>query len=204
MFIYGLFSPDDELRYIGLTIRSLDVRLHDHLDSYRLKKDNYKNNWIKSLLKAGQKPYIQLIQELTNLKDLKEAEKYWIYYFKSQGCRLVNVIKAGGFSGPEKGRKYSEQGLNNIVQSNKNRIFTPEILEKMSNATKRQFSNIENRIASSRMQGGRAFCDQFGQRYETVNDAARKLQIHRSQIQRVLKKQNMRQTHGFIFTYIEE
>lgn len=94
--IYGLFDPEnEELRYIGLTTESLDIRLSNHIAKSKLSRFSHKNNWIKLLLKCGLKPRIQKIQELYNIEDLKGAEIYWIKYFREKGCKLTNIGDGG-------------------------------------------------------------------------------------------------------------
>lgn len=94
--LYGLFEPTGELRYIGVTIHTLQRRLSNHLDNFTLNKSkNHKNSWIKSLKQKDLVPVIQIIQEFNNLTDLLEAEKYWIYFFRTQGCRLTNSTDGG-------------------------------------------------------------------------------------------------------------
>lgn len=99
MRIYGLFDPSGELRYVGKTTRSLEHRLRGHLHPYALRPKAHRANWLKGLLARGERPTIQLIQELFRVQDLREAEVYWIAFFRGQGCRLVNGTNGG--EGPD-------------------------------------------------------------------------------------------------------
>jgi hypothetical protein len=94
MFIYYLSGLDGEMKYIGKTI-DLKKRFKSHLLHSRLKKDTYKNHWIKKLLNDGDCLEIHIIQQLYNEKDLNEAEKYWIKFFKDNGARLTNQTEGG-------------------------------------------------------------------------------------------------------------
>lgn len=69
--IYTLEHPiTGEIKYVGKTIKSLQIRLSEHITDS--KKYNFKNpNWIKSILKLNLKPIIQWnsfteIQEFLN------------------------------------------------------------------------------------------------------------------------------------------
>lgn len=81
--LYGLLDPrDSKLRYIGKTQQGLK-RIKQHLYPSALKACTRKNNWIKSLLKQGLEPGLQIFFELkkSNLdvrKDLLDAEIEYI------------------------------------------------------------------------------------------------------------------------------
>ena len=73
--IYCLIDPNTELvRYIGMTVNSLNTRLCEHVCTSKQDKSNqYKCNWIKSLLKSDQRPIIKLLSR-HNLKDLPDRK----------------------------------------------------------------------------------------------------------------------------------
>ena len=90
--IYVLVDPrDEEIRYVGWTIRTLPQRLRSHL---RDKYPGHKTRWVQMLRRLGLKPRIDLIQEVP-LLDWAAAERYWIGYFRSMGCRLTNSTDGG-------------------------------------------------------------------------------------------------------------
>jgi hypothetical protein len=92
--IYTLSDPlTNEIRYVGKTVKSLKERLTGHL-YLRGKENNYRTNWIKSIVKSGNIPIINQIDETTWDKS-QELEKYWIKKFKNEGYRLVNLTDGG-------------------------------------------------------------------------------------------------------------
>lgn len=96
VYVYGLFDPDGELRYVGMTASSPEVRLRRHLELSALKRHRcHRSNWLLKLLNEGKKPEIRVIQELKVRGDLVAAEIYWIRFFKEQGCRLTNETSGG-------------------------------------------------------------------------------------------------------------
>jgi hypothetical protein len=95
-YIYTLEHPvNSEIRYIGVTIRTLQSRLYDHCSSYYLKKvNNRRATWIKSLKKQNLKPIIKLLDEVPYDKRY-ETEMFYIEQFKQWGFDLVNSTKGG-------------------------------------------------------------------------------------------------------------
>jgi group I intron endonuclease len=92
-FIYALIDPrDGQIRYIGKT-NNTKQRLQNHCNPARYQK-THKFNWIKLLRSKGLKPQIKVIEEIP-VSQWKKREKYWIYYFKKQGCKLVNTCGGG-------------------------------------------------------------------------------------------------------------
>lgn len=93
--IYVLRNPDtNEIFYVGQTVKSLQERLNGHLSCDGSNKP--KNDYIKSLLLDGKRPIIEEIETIhgTCYRDklaLNEREIYWIKYYKSIGCRLLNA-----------------------------------------------------------------------------------------------------------------
>ena len=98
MQIYGLTDPrDDALRYVGKTEKLLKKRLGVHCAS---KEKNHRGNWIRSLVKEGLVPEIFCIEEIPD-KNWQHEERFWISYFRSIGCDLVNGTDGGdGMSNP--------------------------------------------------------------------------------------------------------
>lgn len=78
-----LKDPDTLLpRYIGVTSVSLSARLSHHKWESRKLPGTHKRNWIKSLLKVGKIPIIQLIEECSE-DNWEEREMYWIRYYSN-------------------------------------------------------------------------------------------------------------------------
>jgi len=92
--IYTLKDPiTNEIRYIGKTIKTLEWRLYQHLhNTITYKSKNA--SWIKSLIKKGLKPIIELLDETTD-SNWKYIEIYWISQFKTWGFNLTNMTDGG-------------------------------------------------------------------------------------------------------------
>lgn len=90
--IYVLRDPlTQEIRYVGKTTVELLLRLIGHIhDLTRTRLISDKQDWIKSLLKIGYCPLIELIEEV-EITQLAERELYWIDFFKLNN-NLLNVV----------------------------------------------------------------------------------------------------------------
>jgi hypothetical protein len=95
MYIYALVDPrDGEIRYVGKA-KDLKVRLWGHLHE---KARTHKANWIRSLLAAGLKPELRVLEETGD--DWAERERWWIRHFRETGTQLTNYTDGGeGWSG---------------------------------------------------------------------------------------------------------
>jgi len=91
IYIYGLYEKDN-IRYVGKTNKKdLKIRLKEHInESFRENSITHKKNWIKSVIKKGDKIDIKLI-EITDENNWQNIEKYWISYFKN----LTNSTEGG-------------------------------------------------------------------------------------------------------------
>lgn len=94
--VYGLFDPETgELRYVGVTSKSLKQRLWQHEASARLSYRRHVANWIKGLSRRGLTPVIDEIEEQPTLAEAFVAEAFWIQYFRGLGCALTNLTAGG-------------------------------------------------------------------------------------------------------------
>lgn len=94
--IYTLKNPiTNEIRYVGFTsAKSVDIRLNSHIYEAKNTRVTTKNSsWIKSLLKKGIKPKIELLDEVDD--NWQFWEQYWIAQFKSWGFKLNNHTLGG-------------------------------------------------------------------------------------------------------------
>ena len=93
--IYGLIDPiSGQVRYVGKSIHPIQ-RLKEHLKAARLKHKNRCCNWIRSLLKKGREPVLIILQHYVPLKLWRDAERFWVQYYKDKGCKLTNLAPAG-------------------------------------------------------------------------------------------------------------
>jgi hypothetical protein len=155
--IYALLDPrDGEIRYIGRTVKALEVRLLQHLrdkgqrEKRAEKRVTYRVYWVQSLKQQGVTPIIRLIQEVPVI-NMDEAEDYWTEYFRSLGCRLVNA-KA---KGPGKlGYKHDEEARAAISAGNKGKPKSPEHRAKLAAAQTGKKLSQETRDLMSKQRRG--------------------------------------------------
>jgi hypothetical protein len=120
-FIYVLIDPEtQEIRYVGKA-NNLRGRLSKHL---RQTDDTYKQRWIHDLQSRGLKPVIQAIEEVS-IGLWPERERYWIDYYRAQGCHLTNTARGGLGGGP------SPEGRAKLVAINTGKKHTPEARAKI-------------------------------------------------------------------------
>jgi len=84
-FIYVLRDPETkDIRYVGKS-NNPKRRLYNHLRKYK-DVGTHKRNWIDSL---KDKPILEIIKEVPK-SEWQTYEKYYIEYYLSIGCNLVN------------------------------------------------------------------------------------------------------------------
>jgi len=95
--IYKVTNKINGKIYIGLTIRSLDVRMNQHLyDSKSLTSDNY---FYRAIKKYGSDNFVwETIDKSECIEELSNKEEYWISYYNSFGDGGYNLT-SGGNSG---------------------------------------------------------------------------------------------------------
>jgi len=94
VFIYFLSDINGEIRYIGKTKQYLKQRLYAHIVECKTNRKSHKISWIKSLLKNGNKPIINIIDEVPE-EEWEFWEQYWISQFKCWGFNLTNLTFGG-------------------------------------------------------------------------------------------------------------
>ena len=93
--IYGLIDPrTNQCRYIGKTTQKLLKRLQHHIRESKHAK-HHRACWIKGLIIDGTTPEIFEIERIAIDENWKEAESFWISYFKFLGQKLVNRTSGG-------------------------------------------------------------------------------------------------------------
>jgi hypothetical protein len=129
--VYVLKDPTtDEIRYVGITTRTLEQRLRGHLRDVIARPDlNYhKIAWIKHLQKGGLIPKIEQIDEFDTIEEAKEAEVDYIAKYKDQ-YRLTNGTAGGdhmGFRVYDREVVLKRKNIKAVVQYN---IFGEKIAE---------------------------------------------------------------------------
>lgn len=93
--IYALVDPlSREVRYVGVTTRTLSQRLsaHKHEVTGKRNVNTYKNNWFSKLLEANLIPFIILLEECSP-DNWEDRERFWISIFDNG--KLTNQREGG-------------------------------------------------------------------------------------------------------------
>lgn len=207
IYIYGLCDPDtNELRYIGLTTIGFKRMIRHWNDCYiRSNQGHFSaiKNWVRSLKKQNKifKPIYLEYFEKDNL-NVDEAEIFWISYFKMIGCRLLNLDNGGRceylrFNSNDSKRKQSEACKKINGTSEKRAYFSkntkeqwqnPEIrrqrIEAMQNKPRTEEQKNNMRLGNKKRF---TLIDDLGNIYNSIHDAANKLQVGPMIIHRSLK-----------------
>ena len=124
-YIYTLSDPiTDVVKYVGKTTNPKD-RLRCHIkDATTNRRNNLSCNWVKSLLKKGLEPKMDIIDEIYGPWEWLEI--YWISQFKTWGFTLKNITEGGDYnpmSNPISRQKISDK-LKGIPKSqeHKNKV----------------------------------------------------------------------------------
>lgn len=92
-YIYTLSNHNGEVRYVGKSNNPIERNI-SHISESKRKVNTYKNNWINNLLKNGQYPIMEIIDEV-DISEWQFWEKYWISQFKAWGFKLTNGTDGG-------------------------------------------------------------------------------------------------------------
>lgn len=136
-YIYTLSDPrfPDKIRYVGKT-NNPRRRLRQHINtSLRHVGNNRKDNWIKSVVKEGYEPVINIIETIyyQKEKDWSESEIKWILYYRESGHPLTNISKGGiGL----KGFKFSKKTIKTRSEALKGHLVSQQTRDKISKANK--------------------------------------------------------------------
>lgn len=143
VYIYVLVDPrDGDVRYVGQTRNTLRRRLSDHA---RGVGSCYRAYWVQSLVRTGWKPIIRLLQCVLE-SEANAAERYWISFLKTHGCRLVNSTDGG-----DGVLNLSEEAKSRISAANKARTCSDATRAKMraSHVGKKHSEETRNKMSVS-------------------------------------------------------
>lgn len=114
--IYGLYDELDNIRYVGKTEFSLDIRYKQHLDYARLNycENSHCHYWIRSMFKHNLNPVIKELVVVNGPGNLEET--FYILLFKFLGAKLTNLTDGGDGT---KGWKPSKENLKNMSKASK-------------------------------------------------------------------------------------
>ena len=120
--IYLLRDPwDGRVRYVGVTVSELSVRLNGHICDARNRPKHRRDYWIRQVLDSGLYPIIELIEETED----RDRECFWIakYQFETE---LTNVTPGGG---GVPGHKWTEEFRQHMKKVLSGRYRTWEHIE---------------------------------------------------------------------------
>jgi len=187
LVIYGLFDPrNGELRYVGRSTMGLSRRVSCHLTPASLRQREHRAHWLRSLVEKGLRPEAIVLEEVDSTEALSEAEVHWIASMRAIGCRLTNVKPGGSAEGHPSRHKGEPRPLS--------------VRQAQSAAQRRNWADPAFAAKMSRLKGGRPFVDQHGNRFDTIQGAARHLGLSAPHIHAVLHG-HRKTCGGRIFTY---
>jgi hypothetical protein len=138
VLIYYLSDNNGEIRYVGKTKQFLKQRLYAHIIECKSERKSHKISWIKSLLNKGERPLINVIDEVPE-EEWEFWEQYWISQFTSWGFNLTNLT-SGGQGG--NGYKHTIDSKKKMRKSKLGTTLPQEQRDKISKSVKQKF--IEN------------------------------------------------------------
>jgi group I intron endonuclease len=146
--IYVYISPvNNEIFYVGKSIQGF--KRANNIFAHKC----HCRNTINLLKRLGYRPIIKILQffdDNLSLKDLNEAEKYWISYFRSINCKLTNLTDGGEGS---KGYKHTIEARKIMsMKASRSKGFkghkhTKESLEKQRQAKLGKKLTISHKLA---------------------------------------------------------
>ena len=189
VYIYGLYDPfTGELRYIGKT-NNLNRRLWFHVRNAEKGQRTYKASWIRSLLKYGERPIIDVIKETTE-GNWQKDEQDCIAQSVEEGTRLTNLTKGGDglidyHHSEETKKKISEYNKKNgkLPPSWKGRKQSPEHIRKRVEARKEKGNyghSEETKEKISKGRKGKALGNQNSLGYKHTEEWKREASESRS------------------------
>lgn len=228
--IYILLDPrNQEIRYIGKTIKKLEYRLVEHLCE---KSNNKRKAWIRSLDKLGLKPIIEEI-DFCDWKESSFWEIHYISLYKSWGCRLTNMTEGGdgalgwkpskqnkinmsnaqkgtklGENNPFFGKKHSVETIKLIGNVHRGKIRTQEDKLKQSNTIKaNNWKPSENMMLRMIETHGKRVIQlsldmKFLDKFYTIKEASESIKGKPNGIVKCCKG-NLKTYYGFIWMYEE-
>lgn len=130
VFIYALNCPDTgKARYLGQTLCP-DRRLYCHIRDARKGKKLYVSSWIKGLLSKNLLPILEILDVVPDTEaDFWEIE--YLQNFRERGFFLTNLAPGGKKGVVIPGRKHSLETKLKIGKSNRGKIRTPELRERL-------------------------------------------------------------------------
>lgn len=186
--IYTLSDPrDHRVRYVGKTVRALEVRLNEHRSNASLGKRTHLYCWMRELKRLSLEPVAADVGHYDNEATLNAAEVALIASHLANGDDLVNHVDGGeGTSG----WKHTAEVKARIAAAISNRERRPLTEEQ------------KRRISASR--GGRIVVDENGVEYVSTNAAALALHVNSGAVSRSASSNGYYKAGGHTFRYAEQ
>ncbi len=162
--LYTLKCPKTlKIRYVGVTVNRLEVRLSNHKSEARTnKRNNHRLNWIRSLLAEEKEPVVELLGYFPQ-KDWEYWEKHFISLFRRLGYPLVNSNEGGnGNHDPHyrkgiKYKKWDSDQLSMTQRLRRMRTFRYFFVGYTKRPKFRSFTELSDKQQRKRMRKFRAF-----------------------------------------------
>lgn len=107
--IYILTEPNGGIaRYVGKTTRDPGLRYEEHFHASQLRHNNHKNYWLRSHLRRGTTPGMEILA-VVDAENADAAEIAYIAAFRMMGFDLVNGTDGGDGGSAFLGRTHSER-----------------------------------------------------------------------------------------------
>lgn len=161
-YIYALVCPVGNIRYIGKTNDPVKrLRRHVSRAKYHETK-SHAANWIRSLLRTGQKPILHILEELADDADWVSREIALIAEYREAGHDLTNATAGGeGVCGLDEAsirKRVASASVTKALPANKERYSRtlrevyacPEMRAKVSKIHKEIWSDPALREKASR------------------------------------------------------
>jgi hypothetical protein len=184
--IYGLFDPDTkDIRYVGITSRSVISRLSEHLRKAK-KGKTYKDRWVAKLLSNGKVPLLCILYTASSFEEVKALEICFIFYFRNSGHSLVNTTDGGDGA---LGLKHSEEYIKRLVLRCKGKKLSenhklairkgniiPAMLGKHHSEKTKQILRDKS-LGQVSSQRKKVMCINTGEEYPSLMEAGKQLKI---------------------------
>ena len=185
--VYLCYFPNNKY-YVGITSKKLNDRIRKHLNTT---KNGSKYKFHNALRKYKHLCKWEIIEKNLSKEEACFLENYYIKHYDSYKKGYNSTLGGEGVLAVEfsketrKKLSIKQSGKNNSMYNKKHSI---ESKIKMRNSISRNRAII---------------CITNNNRYNSINEAARQLNISAGNIVNVLSKR-YKQTNGYIFEYIEE
>lgn len=196
VYIYTLLDPDNPefVRYVGKTVNPKN-RYNQHIYISDKKATSKNSKWVKSLIKSGKNPIMEIIDCVT--EDVwQHYEKYYIKLFKSCGA-LLNNHSLGGDLDNTGSNNFMFGKIGNL-HHNYGKKFSEKTKQKMSLKAKGNKNHNKGKKI--------AWVDNEGnilEIYKNISDLENKTKLNRESVyQVVIGKRNS--LFSFKFKYINE